>query len=115
MARGGRRRGLSLADAALIAARLDNVTSPLWGFAAGLIVAPIIAFSANWVSTTGARDDAMETARVETLTDSARRPRRNLGLHRTWTLPLLRAMTTVPNVTSLSLPPWARRCNVKAA
>jgi hypothetical protein len=40
-----------------------------WGFAAGLIVAPIIALSAGWVSTTGARDGAVETARVETLTD----------------------------------------------
>jgi len=28
MAQGGRRRGLSLAEAALTAARLDNVTSP---------------------------------------------------------------------------------------
>ena len=40
-----------------------------WGFAAGLIAAPIIAFSAGWVSTTSARNDAVETARVETLTD----------------------------------------------
>ena len=38
-----------------------------WGFAAGLIVAPIIAFSAGWVSTSGARTAAVENARVETL------------------------------------------------
>lgn len=37
------------------------------GFVVGLIAAPIIAFSAGWVSTTGARTAAVETARVETL------------------------------------------------
>src|SRR5215204_1890192 len=37
------------------------------GFILGLIAAPIIAFSAGWVSTSGARADAVENARVETL------------------------------------------------
>ena len=37
------------------------------GFVVGLIAAPIIAFSAGWVSTTGARAAAVEDARVETL------------------------------------------------
>ena len=37
------------------------------GFVLGLIAAPIIAFSAGWVSTTGARAAAVEDARVETL------------------------------------------------
>jgi hypothetical protein len=36
------------------------------GFVIGLIVAPIVAFSAGWVSTTSARADAVENARVET-------------------------------------------------
>ena len=39
------------------------------GFVAGLIAAPIIAFSAGWVSTSGARAEAVENARVETLVD----------------------------------------------
>lgn len=37
------------------------------GFIAGLIAAPIIAFSAGWVSTTSARATAVEDARIETL------------------------------------------------
>jgi len=37
------------------------------GFVLGLIAAPAIAFSAGWVSTSGARADAVETARVDTL------------------------------------------------
>ena len=37
------------------------------GFVLGLIAAPIIAFSAGWVSTTSARATAVEDARVETL------------------------------------------------
>ena len=37
------------------------------GFVLGLIAAPIIAFSAGWVSTTGARADAVENARIESL------------------------------------------------
>ena len=37
------------------------------GFVIGLIAAPMIAFSAGWVSTTGARVTAVEEARVETL------------------------------------------------
>ena len=39
----------------------------LTGFILGLIAAPIVAFSAGWVSTTGARAEAVENARVETL------------------------------------------------
>jgi hypothetical protein len=37
------------------------------GFILGLIAAPIIAFGAGWVSTSGARADAVEGARVDTL------------------------------------------------
>jgi hypothetical protein len=37
------------------------------GFIVGLIAAPIIGFSAGWVSTSGARTTAVEDARVETL------------------------------------------------
>jgi hypothetical protein len=37
------------------------------GFVLGLVGAPIIAFSAGWVSTTSARATAVEDARVETL------------------------------------------------
>ncbi len=37
------------------------------GFILGLIAAPIIAFGAGWVSTTSARADAVESARVDTL------------------------------------------------
>ena len=39
----------------------------LMGFILGLIAAPIIAFSAGWVSTSGASATAVENARVETL------------------------------------------------
>ena len=37
------------------------------GIVVGLVAAPIIAFSAGWVTTTGARADAVENARIETL------------------------------------------------
>jgi hypothetical protein len=37
------------------------------GFVIGVIAAPIIAFSAGWVSTSGARTQAVENARVEAL------------------------------------------------
>jgi len=37
------------------------------GFVIGVIAAPIIAFSAGWVSTSGARATAVEDARIETL------------------------------------------------
>ena len=37
------------------------------GFILGLIAAPIIAFGAGWVSTSGARAEAVENARVDTL------------------------------------------------
>jgi hypothetical protein len=37
------------------------------GFVIGVIAAPIVAFSAGWVSTSGARTQAVENARVETL------------------------------------------------
>jgi hypothetical protein len=37
------------------------------GFILGLIAAPIIAFGAGWVSTSGARTEAVEQARVDTL------------------------------------------------
>jgi hypothetical protein len=36
------------------------------GFILGLIAAPIVAFSAGWVSTSGARASAVEDARIET-------------------------------------------------
>jgi hypothetical protein len=47
--------------------RVDSGKPYLTGFILGLIAAPIIAFSAGWVSTTGARAEAVENARVETL------------------------------------------------
>ncbi|RDL47302.1 hypothetical protein BLJAPNOD_06142 [Ensifer sp. M14] len=37
------------------------------GFALGLIAAPVIAFSAGWITTTGASALAVEAARVQTL------------------------------------------------
>ncbi|MGH6923120.1 MAG: hypothetical protein ACRED5_05055 [Propylenella sp.] len=37
------------------------------GFVIGVIAAPVIAFSAGWVSTSGARTQAVENARVQTL------------------------------------------------
>ena len=37
------------------------------GFVIGVIAAPIVAFSAGWVTTSGARAEAVEKARVETL------------------------------------------------
>ena len=47
--------------------RVKTAKPYLTGFVLGLIAAPILAFSAGWVSTTGARADAVENARVETL------------------------------------------------
>jgi len=48
--------------------RMESAKPYLTGFVLGLIAAPIIAFSAGWVSTSGARAAAVEDARVETLT-----------------------------------------------
>ena len=39
------------------------------GFILGLIAAPIVAFSAGWVSTSGARATAVENARIHTRAD----------------------------------------------
>ena len=46
--------------------RIEHGKPYLKGFILGLIAAPVIAFSAGWVSTTGARAEAVENARVET-------------------------------------------------
>jgi hypothetical protein len=37
------------------------------GFVVGVIAAPIVAFSAGWVTTSGASAEAVESARVDTL------------------------------------------------
>ena len=47
--------------------RMETGKAYIVGFVVGLIAAPIIAFSAGWVSTSGARAAAVESARVETL------------------------------------------------
>jgi hypothetical protein len=47
--------------------RMETGKPYFTGFILGLIAAPIIAFSAGWVSTTGARASAVENARIETL------------------------------------------------
>ena len=47
--------------------RIEAGKPYLTGFVLGLIAAPIIAFSAGWVSTSGARAEAVENARIETL------------------------------------------------
>ena len=47
--------------------RIESGKPYLTGFVLGLIAAPIIAFSAGWVSTSGARAEAVENARIETL------------------------------------------------
>jgi len=47
--------------------RLATGKPYITGFILGLIAAPIIAFSAGWVSTSGARAEAVENARIETL------------------------------------------------
>lgn len=47
----------------------DRITTGkpyVWGFVVGLVAAPIIAFSAGWVATSGAQATAVENARVET-------------------------------------------------
>ena len=49
--------------------RVKNGKPYLTGFILGLIAAPIIAFSAGWVSTSGARATAVENARIQTLAD----------------------------------------------
>src|SRR5687767_3601926 len=49
-----------------IAERVEHGKPYLTGFIIGLIAAPVIAFSAGWVSTTGARAEAVENARIDT-------------------------------------------------
>ncbi|WP_439618854.1 hypothetical protein [Shinella sp.] len=46
---------------------IEKAKPYLTGFVLGLIAAPIIAFNAGWVSTSSAKAQAVETARVETL------------------------------------------------
>lgn len=48
--------------------RMETAKPYLIGFVFGIIAAPIIAFGAGWVSTSGARAEAVEDARIETLT-----------------------------------------------
>jgi len=47
--------------------RIQTAKPYLVGFAAGLIAAPIVAFSLGWVSTSSASATAVENARVGTL------------------------------------------------
>jgi hypothetical protein len=47
--------------------RIQAAKPYITGFVIGIVAAPIIAFSAGWVSTTSARTEAVENARVETL------------------------------------------------
>src|SRR5688572_15503668 len=47
--------------------RIEASKPYLTGMVIGLVAAPVIAFSAGWVSTSGARADAVETARIDTL------------------------------------------------
>jgi hypothetical protein len=47
--------------------RVDWSKPYLTGIVIGLIAAPIIGFSAGWVSTTGSRNEAVQNARVDTL------------------------------------------------
>jgi hypothetical protein len=47
--------------------RMTAAKPYITGFIIGVIAAPIVAFSAGWVSTSGARTQAVENARVETL------------------------------------------------
>jgi hypothetical protein len=47
--------------------RVEKAKPYLTGFIVGLVAAPIIAFSAGWVSTSGARAEAVQNARIDTL------------------------------------------------
>lgn len=47
--------------------RMEASKPYISGFIIGIIAAPIVAFSAGWISTTDAREKAVENARVETL------------------------------------------------
>ena len=47
--------------------RLETGKPYIVGFVLGLIAAPAVAFGAGWVSTSGARTEAVENARIETL------------------------------------------------
>jgi len=47
---------------------METAKPYLTGFILGLIAAPILAFGTGWVSTTAARTEAVENARIETLT-----------------------------------------------
>jgi hypothetical protein len=47
--------------------RVEKAKPYLTGIVIGLIAAPIIGFSMGWVSTTGSRTEAVQTARIDTL------------------------------------------------
>jgi hypothetical protein len=47
--------------------RVATAKPYITGFIVGIIAAPVIAFSAGWISTSGARAEAVENARIETL------------------------------------------------
>lgn len=49
--------------------RIEAAKPYITGFIVGIIAAPIVAFSAGWVSTTSSRDMAVENARVEIFTN----------------------------------------------
>lgn len=46
---------------------METAKPYLTGFVLGLIAAPIVAFGTGWVSTSAARAEAVERARIETL------------------------------------------------
>lgn len=50
-----------------ITERMEASKPYITGFIIGIIAAPIVAFSAGWISTTDAREKAVENARIETL------------------------------------------------
>jgi len=47
--------------------RVQTAKPYLTGLAIGLVAAPIVAFSAGWVSTSSARTEAVQNARIDTL------------------------------------------------
>src|SRR5688572_8327699 len=76
------------------------------GFILGLVAAPIIAFSAGWVSTSGAGAEAVENARIETLAGVCSDTVQKSFASQNMDLATLKGGITVSHATTLWRRPW---------